>query len=144
MRALRVAVPFLALGLASSAALAADKPFTGYFVGNGRACTGNLYIRTKTVEWHTPFSVCKPAGYEVLEKDFTETHKRLALRLKTRSKHCGHAVIEVEQAAQVSPYAWNITGYPSLEAFQKRELPGWKHSALDERMTLSCPTVLMD
>ncbi|MGJ7529155.1 hypothetical protein [Variovorax sp. GB1P17] len=143
MRTLKITVLLLALDLAG-AAFAADRPFTGYFVGNGRACTGNLYIRTQTLEWHTPFSICKSTGYKVLEKDFTGAHKRLALQLKSRSKHCGSAVIQVEQAAGVSPYSWNVTGYPSLEAFEKRDLPEWNNSSLDERMTLSCPTVLMD
>ncbi len=32
--------------------LAADKPLTGVFYGNGRACHGALYLRTKTVEWN--------------------------------------------------------------------------------------------
>lgn len=132
----------LALLLAGETS-AADKPFTGVFEGTGRACSGNLYIRSKTVEWNTPFSVCKRTTYEVLEKDFSGEGKRLALHLKTRSKRCAYVVVEATKADSVSPYAWNITGYQSLEAFQKRELPGWKHSALDERMTLSCPVVLL-
>jgi hypothetical protein len=125
-------------------ATAADKPFTGVFEGTGRACSGNLYIRSRTVEWNTPFSVCKRAAYDVLEKDFAGDGKRLALHRRTRSKRCAYVVIEIAKVDSVSPYAWNVTGYQSLEAFQKRVQPDWLGSPLPERLTLSCPTVLLD
>lgn len=142
MRAVSVAGwLLLAAGLSSSALAAADKPFTGVFEGTGRACSGNLYIRTKTVEWNTPFSACKRTGYEVLEKDFDGEPKRLALRLKNRSKHCRYGVVEVTQASR---YAWNATAYPSLEAFRKRALPEWSNSVLPGRMVLSCPMILLE
>lgn len=120
--------------------VAGERPFTGVFEGTGRACSGNLYIREKTAEWNTPFSVCKPARYELLEKDFTGEHKRLALRIKSRSKRCAYEVFEVEQ---VSRYGWNANAYQTLEAFQKRSHPDWENSPLPERLTLSCPVVLL-
>ncbi|MFC5475742.1 hypothetical protein [Paraherbaspirillum soli] len=123
----------------ANAAFAADKPFTGVFGGTGRACSGGAYIRTKTIEWNSTYSICKPSRYEVLEKNLTEKdHKRIVYRLKDRSKQCRSEVIEVEQ---VSRYGWNVSGYPSLEVFQKRDLPDWGNSPLPERQILSCPMV---
>jgi hypothetical protein len=140
MRTLTLATMLVAGALAGPA-VGGERPFTGAFEGTGRACSGNLYIREKTAEWNTPFSVCKPARYELLEKDFTGEHKRIALRIKSRSKRCAYEVFEVEQ---VSRYGWNANAYQTLEAFQKRAQPDWLGSPLPERLTLSCPTVLLD
>ncbi len=140
MRALTLAAMLLAAVFVGPVA-ADERPFTGAFEGTGHACSGNLYIREKTAEWNTPFSVCKPARYEGLEKDFAGEHKRLALRIKSRSRRCAYEVFEVEQ---VSRYGWNANAYQSLEAFQKRSQPDWQNSPLPERLTLSCPTILLD
>jgi hypothetical protein len=105
MRALRMAGLLLAVCGAAVPAVAADRAFTGVFEGTGRACSGNFYIRSRTAEWNTPFSVCKPSGYEVLEKDLSGEKRRLAIRLKARSKYCRYEVIEVEQVSIVAPEA---------------------------------------
>lgn len=128
------------LGLVSLAgvAVAADAPFTGVFNGTGRACFGALYVRTRTIEWITTYSICKPSRYEVLEKDLTGDHKRIAFRIKTRSRHCLYEVFELQQDSR---YGWSAGGYQSLEAFQKRALPDWKNSPLEERLVLWCPMV---
>lgn len=139
MRTLIRVATLLAAAVVAPGAPAGERSFTGVFEGTGRACSGNLYIREKTAEWNTPFSVCKPARYELLEKDFAREHKRLALRIKSRSKRCLYEVFEVEQ---VSRYGWNANAYQTLEAFQKRSLPDWDNSPLPERLTLSCPVVL--
>lgn len=114
----------------------AEAPFTGVFSGTGRTCSGGLYVRTKTIEWNSSFSICKPARYRVLEKDLARDHGRIAFRLEARSRQCRYEVIEAEQ---VSTYGWSVQGYQSLEAYRKRALPGWRHSTLDERLVLSCP-----
>jgi hypothetical protein len=124
------------LVLPGTGAAMAEAPFTGVFSGTGRACSGGLYVRTKTIEWNSSFSVCKPARYRVLEKDLARDRGRIAFRLEARSRRCRYEVIEAEQ---VSIYGWSVQGYQSLEAYRKRALPGWRNSPLDERLVLSCP-----
>jgi hypothetical protein len=138
MRAVRNGCWLLCIAMAAAPALAADKPFTGTFGGTGRACSGGLHIRANTIEWNSSFSVCKPTGYEVLEEDVSPGRRRIAYRLKVRSKHCRYAVVEVEHT---SGPGWNVTGYQSLDAFQNLAAPGWKNSPLPERQVLSCPMV---
>jgi hypothetical protein len=58
----------LVASLFSSLGLAAEKPFTGVFSGYGRACSGGLFVRTKTIEWNSTFSACKRTQYDILEK----------------------------------------------------------------------------
>ena len=119
-------------------AIAGEQPFTGSFRGTGRACSGSLNIRTKTIEWRSSFSVCKPTRHEILDKDLTPEHRRIAYRLTARSKACRYEVVEIQH---VDGAGWNATGYQSLESFQNREAPAWKNSQLPERQVLSCPMI---
>jgi hypothetical protein len=125
---------------ASASALAADKPFAGVFRGGGRACSGALSVRSKTIEWHSTYSACKSSPYEILEKDLTGKVPRITYLIKQRSKFCKHEVIELQLNAGYAgdPPYWDVMGYPSLEAFQKKELPDWKDSVLPGREVLSC------
>ena len=136
------AITFLALSAIAMAiatpVIAGDPAFTGTFSGTGRACSGSLKIRTKTIEWTSSFSVCKPTGYEILDKDPSSDHQRIAYRLKSQSKHCRYAVVEIEH---VSNAGWNVNGYQSLDAYKNREAPEWKNSAVPERQVLSCPMI---
>ncbi|MBT2335503.1 hypothetical protein J7E49_16475 [Variovorax paradoxus] len=129
------------LALAGTGAAMAGTPFTAAFSGTGRACSGGLYVRTQTIEWNSSFSICKPRRYSVLEKELAADHGRIVFRLSARSRQCRYEVIEAEQ---ISTYGWSVEGYPSLEAYRKRALPGWHHSPRDERMVLSCPMVRLD
>jgi len=128
-------------GTAGTGTATADAPFTGVFSGTGRACSGGLYVRTKTIEWNSSFSVCKPARYRVLEQDLARDHGRIAFRLDARSRQCRYEVIEAER---ISTYGWSVQGYQSLEAYQKHALPGWRNSPLDERLVLSRPMTRLD
>jgi hypothetical protein len=136
---MRTAVLFTSLiGSFPSLAIAADEVFTGVFEGTGRACYGALYVRTKTIEWNSTYSICKPTRYEILEKKLDGDHEQIVFRLKNRSKHCRYEIIEVTHESE---YRWHVTGYPSLEGFQKRNLPDWSSPSLPERDVLSCPMV---
>jgi hypothetical protein len=140
MQNLRMAALAL-LVLAGSGGALAGEPFTAVFSGTGRACSGGLFVRLKTIEWNSSFSICKPVRYSVLEKDLAADRGRVAFRLAARSRQCRYEVIE---AQQVSTYGWSVQGYQSLEAYQKRDLPGWRNSPLDERLVLSCPMTRLD
>jgi len=137
----RKAIALLFLFLAGPCIATAEAPFTAKFAGTGRACSGGLYVRAKTIEWNSSFSVCKPARYEVLEKKWVKDHDRIAFRFKTRSRGCLYEVVEAEQ---VSTYGWDVRGYQSLESYQKRALPDWSNSPLTERLVLSCPMTRLD
>ncbi|MBF9265713.1 hypothetical protein [Paracidovorax cattleyae] len=117
---------------------AATQNFFGTYEGTGRACSGSLNVREKSVEWRSAFSVCHTARYEALEKNNNSNPKRIVLHLEKTAKECRYPVIEMEQAGN---YNWNVTGYPSLEAYRNRKLPDWSNSSLPERQTLSCPMV---
>jgi len=141
MCTVRFAALFVIIGSLSSAGIAAEVGITGVFEGTGRACTGALYLRAKTMEWNSTYSVCKSTRYKILEKNLTGDHKRLVLHLKNRSPRCRYDVVEVEHT---SGYNWNVSGYQSLEGFQKRDLPDWNNSPLPERQVLSCVMVKSD
>jgi hypothetical protein len=127
----------LATLLFSSLGLAAEKPFTGVFSGYGRACSGGLFIRTKTIEWNSSFRICKPTRYDILEKSAKGEKERIVFQLRKYSQRCGLAVIEIENA-QTEDDRWDVTGYQTLESYQKRHEPGWADSVLDDRMTFYC------
>ena len=141
MQTRKFAAALILLALAGTGSAIADAPFTAKFGGTGRACSGGLYVRTQTIEWNSSFSVCKPARYEVLEKDLAKDHGRIAFRFKARSRQCLYEVVE---AQQVSTYGWDVRGYQSMESFQKRALPDWRNSPLAERLILSCPMIRLD
>lgn len=137
MRAITaIALFFLAIGSRSVVASVADKAFVGVFEGTGRACSGALHVRAKTIEWNSTYSTCKSTRYEVLEQEVSDGQQRVVFRLKNRNKQCRFEVVEVER---VGDYNWNISGYPTQEGFEKRNLSDWKNSSLPERQTLSCP-----
>ncbi|WP_175701972.1 hypothetical protein [Burkholderia ambifaria] len=135
MRVLMTWVLSISVGSMSSVALASDQVFTGTFEGTGRACSGALHVRAKTIVWDSAYSVCKATHYEILEKTLDRDRERVVFHLKQRGNRCRYSVIEVEHA---SGYSWNVSGYQSLEAFQKRDLPEWGNSPLPERQVLSC------
>lgn len=117
----------------ASAAAAGNAPFTGVFMGGGRACYGGLFVRTKTVEWNTPFNRCKRTRYDLLERMLAPGHERITMKLKNPS--CAFQVIALEQTQE---WGWTAYGYQTVEAYEKRELPDWKNSPIESRMVLTC------
>ena len=73
----------LAVGLTAQAG---EAPFTGRFLGIGRACHGMLAVRTKTISWLTSFSQCQALPYELVERTDSGT---LAHNLALHTKHPG-------------------------------------------------------
>lgn len=130
-----------ALLLATSNGLAADKPLTGTFYGNGRACYGALYLRTKTVEWHSTYSACKRTTYRILEQNLASEHPNVVLLLDQPSKHCRLQVIELRHYESNS---WEATGYHSRADYQKGKEPGQKEALEANGKTLSCGLLKAD
>lgn len=141
MRALIALALLVSVGSPSHPAVAAAGAFTGAFHGTGRACIGALYVRANAIEWNSTYSICKSKQYEVLARSVAGEHARIAFRLKSPGGQCRYPVVEVEHDGG---YSWEITGYQSLEGFQKRDLPDWHNSPLPERQILSCPMIKVD
>ncbi|MDM0082095.1 hypothetical protein QTI17_15985 [Variovorax sp. J31P179] len=127
--------------LATAGTAAADAlPYTGVYESWGRVCRGAARLTATTIEWKSPFSNCKRSSYEVIDIASNNEPPRIAVRIKKRSKGCDFEVIQLEeQQIGDAPKMWGINGYPSLEAYQKRELPEWKYAVSDDRMRLHCP-----
>lgn len=132
MRHLRI-VPLVLLGIGAPA-LAAQDPFLGAYHGQGRACTGGLFLRQRTLEWNASFFRCGPASYRRLEQE-DGARPRLAVRITHGGKACRFAVVEIHY---YSEWSWTINGYPSMEAYERRSEPGWKDAVDPQREVASC------
>lgn len=110
----------LVLVLFANVATATAAPFTGAFRGEGRACFGGLFVKTKTIEWNASFFKCGPVRYAVVEQALENEHPRIVFQINDPQKTCGIAVLSLEHH---NAFFWTADGYPSVEAFEKRDLP---------------------
>lgn len=138
MRVLKTLILCFSAACLPGTGIAVEKPFTGVFSGTGRACSGALHVRAKTIEWNSTYSICKSTQYRILEKESDNGRQRVVFQLNKRSTRCRYPVIEVEHQAG---YNWNVSGYQSLEGFSNRNSPDWRNSPLPERQILSCPMI---
>jgi hypothetical protein len=114
-------------------------PMTGAFKGQGRGCWGKLYIKEKTLQWTTPYSICKPTPYKTLEQDFTGPQQHIAFELAQRSAQCRYAVVALSFDPQTPDY-WLAKGYASRDDFTQRQSP----SDESKLRTLSCAVQKQD
>ncbi|MDE2428856.1 MAG: hypothetical protein KGM99_09020 [Burkholderiales bacterium] len=106
---------------------------TGVFQGQGRACFGKLYIRQKSIEWHTSFSACERSAYSVIDKDLTGTKPHMAFLLHKTNPKCHFRVIGISFDPAYPDY-WNAVGYVTRADFEQHQ-----PDALDEQgKILSC------
>jgi hypothetical protein len=117
----RGAVGLLLLGLALTAA--AQATLTGRFQGDGRACYGRLTVTPKSLHWTSSFARCGPAPYTLIEQRLQGEHPRAVFKMGAAGRHCDFAIVEL---ARYNEWFWSVKGYPSTEAYEKREQPGWK------------------
>lgn len=133
-----LAVPWVALLLLTSAN-ANEDAFRGVFKGQGRGCWGKLFLKEKTLQWTTPYSVCKSTQYKVLERELTVSNRHIAFELARRSAQCRYAVIELSFDSQTPDY-WLAKGYASLDDFNQRQ----SASDASKLRTLSCAVQKQD
>ncbi|MDM0075703.1 hypothetical protein QTH90_14970 [Variovorax sp. J2P1-59] len=136
MNAIRIAATVasaFALGSQATPAMA-DAPCDGVYRSWGRVCQGALSIRSKTIEWNSPNIVCKPSPYEVIDSRLGGDEPYAAYRLKKRSKAC---LIEVVEVYRFGAGRWGMRGFPSVEAYEKRDDLEWQRAA-DNRIPLTC------
>ena len=124
----------LALAMTAGTALASTDPFLGVYHGQGRACSGGLFLRERTMEWNASFFRCTPTHYRrIAQQD--GARPRVVLALSGNDKGCPFKVVEI---AYFSEWSWTINGYPSMEAYERRDEPGWKDAQAPERQVASC------
>lgn len=129
------AVLFFVAGAAAMAG-GTDKPWQGRFEGTGRACSGVLSLDAGVLSWRWRYGACAGRRYTTLQGMREGNAAGLVARLSgSTSARCPYRVIEVEQA---DTYAWNVSGFPSLEAYENRDLPGWRDSPRPDRYVFSC------
>jgi len=109
----------LALCMATAlTAQAGEAPFTGHFLGTGRACYGMLAVRTKTISWLTSFSQCQKLPYELVERTDRNGHLRITWRFTRSSPACRYRLISLEHnGGPDHDTGWNVTGYGSEQSY---------------------------
>jgi len=110
-----------------SVASAVDSPFTGAFIGTGRACYGGLHIRPRTISWLTPFSQCQKILYEVIERRKRGNQREFVFHIKQHAKGCRFGVLYLDHPDIPNlDIDWGIIGYLSLESYETDKRNGYK------------------
>jgi hypothetical protein len=100
------------------------KVFTGKFEGQGTPCWGDLYIRTKTIEWNTYNSLCY-STYTIVKKTFADRPKNfdyILYKLDNPDKKCRWRYIGMYFYV-FSPYLpladdWSVAGFPAYKDYE--------------------------
>lgn len=122
----------VAFGVLLHAAPKEKQPFIGVLEGTGRACYGHLMVRAKTISWKTPFTSCRNVPYKTLASKEDENGKIIVFSLTKKVKGWYYPIIRMEHVMGEAEYFWNVTGYPSMEDYEKQI----ETDALICRMTL--------
>jgi len=98
--------------------------FTDSFEGQGEACWGNLYIRTKTIEWDTDYSVCV-GQYTIIKKTFSDKPQNfdyILYKLKHVNRTCSYPYIGLYYYDYSDgPYIedhWSVMGFSSFNLYE--------------------------
>lgn len=94
-------------------------PTTGAFHGYGRQCYGTLFIRTKTLEWHTPFANCNKTRYTIAER-LKKVSSETVVFLTHGNGHCPFGVIVLSHDWGNEYPGWYATGYRSLQDYRQK------------------------
>lgn len=128
-----VLIPFL---LACLAARAAEPPFTGRFLGTGRACYGTLAVRSKTISWLTSFSQCRDLPYELVARDDGGGRLRLTYRFTRGAPACRYQLISLtHDGSRDQDTGWEVTGYGAAQSYLADKASAYTTHAPD---TMSC------
>ncbi len=130
----------LALCLVMGApALASETPFTGHFLGSGRACYGMFAVRTKTISWLTSFSQCQALPYELVEHTDSAGRWRSTWRLTRSAPACRYRVISLaHNGGPNKDIGWIIIGYGSEQSYLADKASDFQADSAD---ALSCSVV---
>lgn len=111
----------------SLAAHAAEPPFTGRFLGTGRACYGTLAVQAKTVSWMTSFSQCKALPATLADRDDSGGSMRLTYRFTRSASSCRFGVVSLSHDKSKDPNSgWQVVGYATEASFVADKASGYK------------------
>lgn len=124
MRSVRAAAA--AVGMALSVGVHADTPFTGRFIGTGRACYGSLAVQPETVSWLTSFSQCRTLPVALIEQDDSGGSPRRTFRFTRGSPSCRFEVLSLtHDSAKGMDIGWQVVGYPTQASFLQDKASGF-------------------
>ena len=129
----------LAQGMADAATATPAAPFIGVFHGQGRGCWGKLYVKTKTLEWNTPYSVCAKTPYTVIDKDMDASAPSIAFVLQRKSRSCRYEIVQLAFDPAYPDY-WLARGYASRADYEGRKTA----DGAAQSRTLSCSVQRQD
>lgn len=122
--------------VAGLTAQAGEAPFTGRFLGTGRACYGMLAVRTKTISWLTSFSQCQALPYELVERADSAGRLRITWRFTRNLPACRYRLISLaHNGGSDKDIGWNVIGYGSEQSYLADKAAGYTAAAPD---ALSC------
>ena len=114
---------------------AGEAPFTGRFVGTGRACYGMLAVHTQTISWLTTFSQ-RQAPYTLVEHTDSDGHLRITWRFTRSIPACRYHLISLtHDGGPDQDIGWNVTGYGSEQSYLADKRAGYTAATPD---TMSC------
>jgi len=129
----------LALALTLGSTTIQAEPFTGVFHGQGRGCWGKLYVKTKTLAWNTPYSVCAKTPYTVIDKDMDASAPGIAFMLRHKSRSCRYEIVQLAFDPAYPDY-WLARGYASRADYEGRKTA----DGAAQSRTLSCSVQRQD
>lgn len=120
--------------VANSAAQAETRPFTGRFLGSGRACYGTLDIREKTISWLTTFSQCKSMSYQLIERYARKAGSRMTFRLRpgAGAGGCRYSILSLTHSGSAADSGWEVTGYGSEQSYTNDKAGGYEIQSADQ------------
>ena len=119
---------YIAVG---SSAQADESPFTGRFLGTGRACYGMLAVRTQTISWLTSFNQCQ-APYNLIERLDSNGRLRMTWRITQSKPACRYEIISLAHDGGANQdIGWTVTGYGSEQSFMNDKRAGYAAAAPD-------------
>lgn len=116
MRSVKAAAAVVCIALSIGAQAAT--PFTGRFLGTGRACYGRLAVQTKTVTWLTSFSQCQALPADLIEQDDAGGLLRRTYRFTSGSPACRFEVVSLSHDGSKNlDTGWQVVGYRTKASF---------------------------
>jgi hypothetical protein len=128
----------VALALICLEPLAHAQPqrLTGKFTGTGRACSGRVVVRAKTISWISSFSRCEALPYERIEQTGEAGVVRYSFRFTRNLPGCLYRYITISHhEPEGADVGWEIIGYGSERSYLADKAGGYKAEGED---ALSC------
>lgn len=128
----RVRAAAAAITIVLSVGAQASPPFTGRFLGTGRACYGTLAVQTKTVSWLTSFSQCRALPVDLIEQEDAGGSMRRTYRFTRGSSSCRFEVVSLSHDNSKGPdIGWQVVGYPTEVSFLQDKESGFSTRSPD-------------